>query len=176
MKKKLIAVVLSASGLLVAPSLLADNAKTMNDEQNKVLNTIIQMGQSYNSGDIDAVMKSYVPAPVVVFEPSKPVKGAAAVKAKFEESLAINPQFVYGEHEVIISDGIALHLTPWTMTGKTPDGKPIAQNGFSIAVLKKQKDGKWLMVIDDPHGQMLLSEQTNKKVSAMSSESESLLK
>jgi len=135
------------------------DAPAMNMEQTKVLDTINKMGSSYNSRDIDAVMKTYEESAVVLFEPSSPVSGATAIKVAFEGSLAVNPHFDFGKHEVTIAGDIALHLTPWTMTGKTPDGHSISQSGLSVAVLRKQADGEWLMVIDNPHGQSLLVTQ-----------------
>ncbi len=135
------------------------DAQAMNTEQNKVLNTITNMGSSYNARDIDAVMRAYEESAVVLFEPGKPVSGMVNVKTAFEASLVVSPQFDFGKHEVSIAGDIALHLTPWTMTGKTPDGHNISQNGLSIAVLRKQADGEWLMVIDNPHGQALFVEQ-----------------
>jgi ketosteroid isomerase-like protein len=144
------------SGLIFSTITLADKGNTMNTEENKVLGTITQMGSNYNSQDIDAVMKAYEASAVVLFEPGNPVSGSAAIKAAFQGSLAVNPHFVFGKHEVTIAGDIALHLTPWTMTGKTPDGHSISQSGLSVAVLRKQADGEWLMVIDNPHGQALL--------------------
>ncbi len=138
-------------------------AQAMNIEQNKVLGTIINMGSRYNSGDIDAVMKAYEESAVVLFEPGSPISGVTAIKAAFESSLAVNPHFDFGKHEVIIASDIALHLTPWTMTGRTPDGHNIRQSGLSVAVLRKQADGEWLMVIDNPHGQSLLVTQDGIK-------------
>ena len=135
------------------------DAQTMNLEQNKVLATITNMGSSYNARDIDAVMKAYEESAVVLFEPGKPLSGTANVKAAFEASLAVSPHFEFGKHEISIAEDIALHLTPWTMTGKTPDGHNISETGLSVAVLRKQASGEWLMVIDNPHGQALFVEQ-----------------
>lgn len=145
------------TGLIFSTVTFADKGNTMNSEQNKVLDTITNMGSNYNSRDIDAVMKAYDASAVVLFEPGSPVYGSAAIKAAFQGSLAVNPHFVFGKHEVTIAGDIALHLTPYTMTGKTPDGQRINQSGLSVAVLRRQADGKWLMVIDNPHGQTLLA-------------------
>jgi len=162
--KRLVNISLLMSGLIFSTITLADKGNTMNTEQKKVLGTINKMGSSYNSRDIEAVMKTYEESAVVLFEPGSPVSGSAAVKAAFEGSLAVNPHFDFGKHEVTIAGDIALHLTPWTMTGKTPeDGHSISQSGLSVAVLRKQADGVWLMVIDNPHGQTLLATQESTK-------------
>lgn len=135
----------------------------MNAEQNKVLRTITEMGSNYNARDIDAVMQAYEASAVVLFEPGNPVSGLAVIKGAFQGSLAVNPYFSFGKHEVTIAGDIALHLTPYTMTGKTPDGQNISQSGLSVAVLRRQADGQWLMVIDNPHGQTLLAKQDDAK-------------
>lgn len=144
------------AGFFFSTTTFADKGNTMNAEQNKVLSTITTMGANYNSRDIDSVMKAYEASAVVLFEPGTPVSGLASIKAAFQGSLMVNPHFVFGKHEVTIAGDIALHLTPWTMTGKTPDGQSISQSGLSVAVLRRQADGTWLMVIDNPHGQALL--------------------
>ncbi|OUS34844.1 hypothetical protein A9R00_12355, partial [Oleispira antarctica] len=75
----------------------------------------------------------------------------------FEGAFQINPKFDYPNgHEVYIANNIALHIAPWVMTGKAPDGTSIKQSGLSVAVLRKQESGNWLMVLDNPHGQQLL--------------------
>ncbi len=56
----------------------------------------------------------------------------------------------------MVQGDIAVHFAPWTMTGTAPDGTEIKQTGLSVAVLRKQADGNWLMVIDNPHGQHLM--------------------
>ncbi|MES0883117.1 helix-turn-helix domain-containing protein [Roseibium sp. SCP14] len=38
-----------------------------------------------------------------------------------------------------------------------PEGNSIKGEGLSIAVLRRQADGSWKMVIDNPHGSRLLS-------------------
>ena len=42
------------------------------------------------------------------------------------------------------------------MRATAPDGTKIQERGLSVAVLRRQPDGQWLMVIDNPHGQHLL--------------------
>ncbi len=51
---------------------------------------------------------------------------------------------------------LALHLAPWHMTGVGPDGTAVESHGLSVAVLRRQADGRWLMVLDQPYGDALL--------------------
>ncbi len=70
----------------------------------------------------------------------------------FAGFISAQAHFTFDGHEVIVAGDVALHLTPWKMTGLAPDGSPLSGSGLSIAVLRRQADGRWLMVIDDPYG------------------------
>ena len=70
----------------------------------------------------------------------------------------MKPDVTYSGHEVIIARDIAVHLAPWQLVGKSPDGEDIQQGGLSVAVLRRQEDGSWLMVIDNPYGDRLLND------------------
>lgn len=129
----------------------------MSDDQQKVLITIEKMTEAFHAGDIEGVMKSYESNAIVAFEPGNPVSDPTTLREMFKGAFAINPHFDYSGHEVIVAGDIAIHLAPWKMTGKTPDGQAIEQSGLSVAVLRKQEDGNWLMVIDNPHGQILMT-------------------
>lgn len=132
-------------------------SKKMTEEQKDVLNTIKKMTKAFQNKDIDAVMASYEPKAVVVFEPESPISNENVLKEMFTQGTMINPIFTYSGHEVFISGDIATHIAPWEMTGKTPDGTEIKQSGLSIAVLRKQADGEWLMILDNPHGNFLMN-------------------
>jgi ketosteroid isomerase-like protein len=49
-----------------------------------------------------------------------------------------------------------MHVAPWVMIGQAPDGTEVSQQGLSVAVLRKQADGRWLMVLDNPNAQALM--------------------
>jgi uncharacterized protein (TIGR02246 family) len=109
------------------------------------------------AGDMDAILATFEPNGVLVGQPGMHAKGTPALREAFRKFLAISPQISVIKHEAIETDDIALHSSTWEMTGKTPDGFPIEQSGFSVVVLRKQADGQWLMVIDNPFGDHLVN-------------------
>lgn len=127
-------------------------------EQQAVLQAVQQMTDAFHRKDIKGVMDSYEPNAMVVFDPQHPIQDVEVLKERFIQSFGISPRFEYSGHEVFVNGDIGVHLAPWTMTATAPDGTAIKQTGLSIAVLRQQKDGKWLMVFDDPHGQFLLEQ------------------
>jgi ketosteroid isomerase-like protein len=131
----------------------------MTRDQTDVQNAIEAMTSAFQRGEIDQVMSQYEVEATVVFEPAAPMSDRDAITEMFTGMAAINPTFTYSGHEVIVNGDIAIHTAPWVMEGKMPDGQVIKQSGLSVAVLRKQADGKWLMVIDNPHGSRLLAAQ-----------------
>jgi len=129
--------------------------KMSTDEEN-VLGIIENMTASFHRGDLEGVMKTYEDNATVVFEPGKPISDRTVLREMFKGAFTLNPKFTYSGHEVFVSGDIAVHLAPWIMKGQAPDGTVIKQSGLSVAVLRRQSDGEWLMVIDNPHGQSLM--------------------
>lgn len=128
----------------------------MNNEETRVLESIEMMTSAFIGKDIEGVLTSYEAGAVVNFEPGKRVSDPDVLKKMFEGVFQLNPEFNYPNgHEVFIANDIALHIAPWVMEGKAPDGAEIEQSGLSVAVLRKQDNGRWLLVLDNPHGQLL---------------------
>jgi ketosteroid isomerase-like protein len=131
--------------------------KNFNAEQKKLYNVIVNMTDAFVKKDIDGVLATYEDGAIVMFEPQKPVTGKDNLRMAFTQFVAMNPIFTYSGHEVYISGDIATHIAPWKMVGHLPDGTKVEQSGLSIAVLRKQANGTWLMIQDNPNGQFLMT-------------------
>lgn len=128
-----------------------------NEEQKEVLRTIEKMVSAFENKNIDGVLATYESDAIVMFEPQKPVQGKEVLRAMFTQFVDMNPKYTFSGHEIYISGDIATHTAPWKMIGQLPDGTKIEQSGLSVAVLRKQINGTWLMIQDNPHGQFLLN-------------------
>jgi len=126
------------------------------EAKDAIVSTVLDMTAAFQKGDIPAILRTYEPGAVVIGGPGRPLTGEAALREMFATFIAVKPRFMHAGHEVIVADDLALHLSPWEMTGVAPDGAAIRQTGLSVAVLRRQPDGRWLMVIDQPHGDHLL--------------------
>jgi uncharacterized protein (TIGR02246 family) len=144
----------------ISPLVNAQTTKRMetnfNAEQKKVYDVIVNMTDAFVKKDINGVLATYEDGAIVMFEPQKPVAGKENLRTAFTQFVSIDPKFTYSGHEVYISGNIATHIAPWKMIGHLPDGTTVEQRGLSIAVLRKQANGSWLMIQDNPNGQFLL--------------------
>lgn len=136
----------------------SEEAQTMTKDQQTVLSVINHMTSSFHAGDIDAVMKTYEARQSIAFEPGNPVSDAAIARQAFQQFSEMAPEFTYQGHEVIVEGDLAVHIAPWRMTAKGADGTDMSASGLSVAVLRRQSDGSWKMVIDNPYGNRLLAE------------------
>jgi uncharacterized protein (TIGR02246 family) len=122
-----------------------------------ILTTIETMTTAFAAGDMKGILSAYEPGATVVGQPGQPVSGDEALRAMFAEFISRGVDFTYGAHEVVVSGEIALHLMKWT--APTPDG---AMSALSVAVLRKQSDGGWKMVIDHPFGDSVMRVQSGQ--------------
>lgn len=152
------ALALSFGASLLAPPTFATESLPMTQEETAVLTAIETMTAAFGQGDLDGVMNSYEPGAVIVFEPGKGLSDPEQVRAAFAEFAALNPAFRYGGHQVVVAGDIGLHISPWQMTGTAPDGTKQELGGLSVAVLRRQADGSWRMVIDNPYGDLHLAQ------------------
>ena len=133
---------------------------TISKDEQAVLNAVAHMTESFNSGDIEGVMSSYQADALVIFEPETRISDLKQLREMFLAAFAINPKFEYPKgHEVFVNGDSATHIAPWVMKGTAPDGTPVTQSGLSVANLRKQANGKWLLTFDNPHGNYLMSKK-----------------
>ncbi|KJS16710.1 MAG: hypothetical protein VR78_07015 [Hoeflea sp. BRH_c9] len=120
-------------------------------ENAAILATIETMTDAFAAGDVDTILATYETGATVVAAPGVPVSGDAALRAMFQQFIAQGVTFTYGAHDVVMAGDVALHLMKWT--APTPEGDATA---LSVAVLRKQSDGSWKMVIDQPFGDAVM--------------------
>jgi ketosteroid isomerase-like protein len=129
----------------------------MNSDKNQALQTVEMMTAAFHNKDIRGVLSHYEKGAAIMFEAGSPITDPEILKQMFEGAFQINPTFEYAKgHEVYVANDIALHIAPWKMKGTAPDGSTISDSGLSVAVLRKQADGRWLMVLDNPNSQALM--------------------
>jgi uncharacterized protein (TIGR02246 family) len=108
--------------------------------------------KAYNGGDIDALVELYEPEATVIPQPGSPVTGHAAIREALAQLLALRGQMQLRTTAVIESSNLAVVYGEWSLTGGSdPDGNPVNLEGRSTEAMRRQSDGSWLDVIDDPY-------------------------
>ena len=78
------------------------------------------------------------------------VHGRDEIRRAVGPTFALKPR---GEATVLMkieSDGLALTQARWRLVGTGEDGQTIELNGDGTIVSRRQADGSWLVVLDNP--------------------------
>jgi uncharacterized protein (TIGR02246 family) len=120
------------------------NARTPEDVHLRWLEAI-------NAGDIDAVLSLYEPESSIVDPEGELVEGLDAIRKVTAGLLELEPTFQLHVARALRCGDVALLLSPWRMTGSA-GGEPIELQGTTTDVVRRQSDGTWRFVIDNPTG------------------------
>ena len=117
---------------------------------------IDQADAAFNRGDAEAVLSYYEDHAVWVVKPGRLVSGKAALRKEFEGMFRTKPQVIKEDEHVIECGDIALCTIKWRLVGMGSDGSPLATRGCASTILRRQSDGRWHIVIDNPWGPRIL--------------------
>ena len=103
-----------------------------------------------NAGDLEGLLALYEPEAVLHFPPGNVATGSEAIGAAYEQALAGKPHINLQPKSVLEAGELALLTNGWTMSFTGPDGQPATMTGMTAEVARRQADGSWLWVLDDP--------------------------
>ena len=109
-----------------------------------------QVTAAINAGDINAAVAMYEPGATFVAEPGKPVNGTAAIREVMTGFIAMKPTMTMEVPIVVDSGDTALLHSRFTLKGTAPDGSPVEMEFQGTEVVRRQANGNWLFVIDNP--------------------------
>jgi ketosteroid isomerase-like protein len=105
-----------------------------------------------NRADLDAMIGLYEPNPAFATHRGAE-SGTDALRTHLTDLLAMRPRFErVTTTKVFEASGIALTCSDWIATATDPAGTPMTMTGRGTEVARQQRDGTWLLVIDDPWG------------------------
>jgi uncharacterized protein (TIGR02246 family) len=108
--------------------------------------------QALNSGDLDALIALYEPEASFNPEPGQVVTGTQAIREAAQGFLAMNPTLTLETKTLNQTSDLALTTANWHLTGLGPNDTTVDMRGQSVEVSRRQPDGTWRFVIDNPFG------------------------
>jgi uncharacterized protein (TIGR02246 family) len=101
--------------------------------------------RAFNIGDVEAILALYEPSAVLVAG-GKLVTGHDGIREAFNVFLSSGARMKLDTRAVIESgEGLAVLHGAWSL------GLPSAAQGLSTEVVRRQADGSWMFVIDNPN-------------------------
>ncbi len=108
--------------------------------------------EAITAGDIEAALALYESTATFVPQPGQAVTGTEAIRQAMSGFIAMKPKLVLEDVKAVRSGDIALLYSRWFMTGTGPDGNSVNMSGRGREVVRRQRDGTWRFIIDDPNG------------------------
>ncbi len=105
-----------------------------------------------NAANVDGLLALYEPGAAFTVEPGKVVTGTAAIREAIQGFLSLKPTIRLTPRVLANAGDIALVSSTWTLKGSAPDGSAVDLSGESAEVLRRQADGTWKFIIDNPWG------------------------
>jgi uncharacterized protein (TIGR02246 family) len=129
----------------------------MSDGNVSPLDTINNLTAAINRGELDAMLNCFEPDAVLVVQalagqPGQIARGAAAIREAYGGFVSLKPTLRRRAQQVVEAGDIALHFSRWTLVASSPDGNEVERTASSSDVLRKQSDGRWLVLIYNPYG------------------------
>ena len=115
----------------------------------QVLKSIVD---GINSGNLDALMTLYETEAAFAAQPGNLAHGLLGVRESLAAFIAMKGTLDLKVTRVLAASDLALVAGVWSFTGTGPDGAPVTLTGQNADVLRRQADGSWRFVIDNPWG------------------------
>ena len=111
----------------------------------QVLQSIVD---GINAGNLDALMTLYESE----VQPGNLAHGLPAVRQALAGFIAMKGKLNLKVTRVLEVGDLALVAGVWSFTGTGQDGAPVELTAKNADVLRRQPDGSWRFVIDNPWG------------------------
>lgn len=106
--------------------------------------------EAVNRGDAAAVAALYEEAGVLALG-GDVFTGPAQIRPAIEGMVAAKARITMNVTRVVRGGDVAMVYNDWRMTMSGPDGKPVESSGKALEVVRRQADGTWKYVVDDPN-------------------------
>jgi uncharacterized protein (TIGR02246 family) len=112
----------------------------------------IEIARAITAGDVAAAAALYEPGAAFVPGPgAEALVGTEAVRAALEGFAALKGTLDIKVQSVLQAGEIALLQSEWTLSnGVGPDGAAVNLAGRGAEVVRRQTDGTWKFVVDNP--------------------------
>ena len=105
-------------------------------------------------GDLDSAITLYEPTAKFVVSPEQVVTGHAPIREVLQGFIDAKATFdIEAITAVLSTDGtVAVTRLKGSSTSQGPDGELVTNSLHTVEIVRKQTDGSWLFIIDDPSG------------------------
>ena len=120
------------------------------------IETVNELVHAINEANLERALAAYEEDAVLVAQPGVTARGTSQLREALSGFVAMKARLRSEAQQVIQNGDVALYIARWSLSGVDPSGKPVNMGGESTDVLRRQHDGRWLIVLDNPWGSQIL--------------------
>lgn len=113
------------------------------------------IGEAITAKDMDAALSLYEPGATFAMPKGfgeGSVTGHDGLRGALTGFMAMSPELKVNAEKTLLAGDTAMVIGNWTLKGTDADGNDIEASGRYADVVRRQSDGRWLFVIDNPNG------------------------
>ena len=105
-----------------------------------------------NTGDLESLVPLYESDAAFATQPGSLAHGVPGVREALSGFISLTGTLDLDVTRVLEVDDLALVIGVWSFDGTGPDGETVRLEARNADVLRRQPDGTWRFVIDNPWG------------------------
>lgn len=104
-----------------------------------------------NAGDVEGVVALYEPGAVLAFPAGQVSRGSPSIRRVYQQLLSTRPTFTGEVQPALLGGDLALTSTRFEALVPRPDGGTNRVATATGEIARRQPDGSWLWVVDQPN-------------------------
>ena len=109
--------------------------------------------KAFNSGDVEATVACYEAGGCFVARSGRVARGIEQLREVYRITFANKPTIKVDIGKIIpAGEDLALFVGKWRSTAETSAGKSQDWSGVYADIVRRQLDGTWKLVLDNPNG------------------------
>lgn len=101
-------------------------------------------------GDLKGALSCFDAEATYIERDGQEIKGLSNIEKALEGICSWKPEIKGGKHRVTIVGNLAIWIDKYVVKAKMPNGDPMEMEGLTACMLKRNHDGIWLWLVDNP--------------------------
>jgi ketosteroid isomerase-like protein len=116
------------------------------------LDVVTRLVHAMNKGDLEIAVSLFEAGAAFVVKPGVVVTGTVAIRQALAGFMAVKPAITIEAHQIVEAGDVAQYCARWKIQGTDPAGNVVQMSGRSSSILRRQSNGTWLFLLDNPWG------------------------
>ncbi|MFO0698257.1 MAG: SgcJ/EcaC family oxidoreductase [Nitrospira sp.] len=116
------------------------------------LDLITRLVTAMNAQDLETAVTLFEPGASFVMKPGVVVSGTAGIRQALDGFMAVKPRLTIETQQLVQAGDVAQYCARWSIKGIDLTGTSVQLSGRSSSILRRQPDGRWLFLVDNPWG------------------------